>query len=122
MQNFEQGFEQKLASMTPRILVRLVKERCMNDMPLRSFGTIAASFLLGAGVMYFAMLPQESATKPTANYTGSGITTRLVLDDESLRKIHRPIDIAKLIVRSERVEQPVEPDCTYHALKLRIEN
>jgi hypothetical protein len=118
-----QDFEQKLASMTPRILVRPVKERHSKNLQLlRSFGMVAASFLLGAGMMYYVMMPKESIMESTTKYTQSRVQPRFVLDDETLQKIQCPMDIAKLKIHYEPVEKIVEPDCTYRAMILRIEN
>ncbi|MDR3111098.1 MAG: hypothetical protein LBU65_15630 [Planctomycetaceae bacterium] len=110
--------------MTPRILVRPISKRRLKNLPpLRSFGAVVVSFLLGAGIMYCVMIPKEPIMKPKTEYTESHIRQRFVLDDESLQKIKSPIDVIKLTtIRYELVGKPVEPDCTYRAMMLRIEN
>jgi hypothetical protein len=101
-----QDFEQKLASMTPRIFIRPVKKPAT---PLRSFGTAAAGFLLGAGIMYYVMQPE----KPRTEYAESRNVPRFVLDDDALQQIRSPMDIVKLARRYEPVKKVAEPDCTH---------
>jgi hypothetical protein len=97
--NFEQtDFERKLALMTPRIMTQQKENR---QTPFPSFGRLAAAFLLGVFITYFAMQTHfTDSPEKTVHYSGTYRSAEPVflLDEKVLSEFRQPIDICRLKV------------------------